>query len=285
MSYNIIGEQISKFRRAKGLTQRELGEAIGVSSSAVSQWESGGTPDISLLPALSDVLGVTVDSLFGREEARREDMAESVGKYLSFLPKEKRLAELITLARRAMIIGCVDQINDIVDFEKRDSEANYIDNSGIASAVCSGGAYYIFAAQSDESGLGGLIKCDERVSRLFAVLSGDGALNMLSSLYGEAPKYRTAGALAKLTGMPVDAAESILKQFTELNLAEQLQLETEDGAINAYSVNPANPSCAAMPLLISAKLVAEHKSFMKIISDSRTAKPSDNSAEKGEQPC
>ena len=60
MSYNIIGEQISKFRKTKGLTQRELGDAIGVSASAVSQWESGGTPDISLLPALSDVLGVTV---------------------------------------------------------------------------------------------------------------------------------------------------------------------------------------------------------------------------------
>ena len=105
MSYNIIGEQIAKFRKSKGLTQRELGEAIGVSASAVSQWESGGTPDISLLPALSDVLGVTVDSLFGREKSRREDMGEAAGKYLSSLPTEKRLSEFISLARKAMITG------------------------------------------------------------------------------------------------------------------------------------------------------------------------------------
>lgn len=281
MSYTIIGEQIAKFRKAKSLTQRELGDAIGVSASAVSQWESGGTPDISLLPALSDVLGVTVDSLFGREEARREDMAEAVGKYILSLPLDSRLSELIALSRRAMIMGCVDQINDIVDFDRRDSEADYIAPDGIAAAVCSGGISFICAARCEEGGLGGLIECDERVRVLFEVLSGEGALNMLTRLYSEAPKYSTSGALAKLTGMTPDSAEAILKKFTELRLTETLRLETEDGAINAYSVNPANPSCAAMPLLISAKLVAEHKSFMKIISDRRTAKPSSDDEKRG----
>ncbi len=278
MSYMIIGEQIAKFRKAKGLTQRELGEAIGVSASAVSQWESGGTPDISLLPALSDVLGVTVDSLFGREESRREDMGEAVGKYLSSLPVEKQLSEFISLARKSMITGCVDKINDIVDFDKRDSKADYITDDGIASAIYSGGISFICAARSESGGLGVLTECDERVSGLFAVLSGKDALNMLSALYSQAPKYRTAGALARLTGITPDEAESILKKFTELRLAEQLQLETEDGAVNAYSVNAA---CAAMPLLISAKLAVEHRPFMTIVSDSR-AKLSDNGSKKGE---
>ena len=38
MGYTIVGEQIQKFRKEKALTQRELGERIGVSGSAVSQW-------------------------------------------------------------------------------------------------------------------------------------------------------------------------------------------------------------------------------------------------------
>ncbi len=277
MSYMIIGEQIAKFRKAKGLTQRELGEAIGVSASAVSQWESGGTPDISLLPALSDVLGVTVDSLFGRVESRRENMGEAFGKYLSSLPAERRLSELIALAKKAMFIGCVDQINDILDFDKRDSKADYITNDGIAAAIYSGGISFICAARSESGGLGVLTECDERVSGLFAALSDRNALNMLSALYSQAPKYRTVGALARLICIAPEAAEGILKKFTELRLTEQLQLETEDGAVNAYSVNAA---CAAMPLLISAKLAVEHRPFMTIVSDSRV-KLSDNGGEKG----
>lgn len=57
---------------------RHLKEALGVSSSAVSQWETGGTPDISLLPVLADRLGVTVDVLFGREEITQENMGEAL---------------------------------------------------------------------------------------------------------------------------------------------------------------------------------------------------------------
>lgn len=278
MSYNIIGEQIAKFRKSKGLTQRELGEAIGVSASAVSQWESGGTPDISLLPALSDVLGVTVDSLFGREESRREDMGEAAGKYLSSLPTEKRLSEFISLARKAMITGCVDRINDIVDFDKRGGKADYISPEGLATAVYSGGISFICAAMSESDGLGGLTDCDERVSAMFSALSEDGALVILTRLYSEAPRYRTAGALAKLCGISVEAADGILKKLSELKLLEQLQLETEDGTVSAYSITSGS---AAIPLLIAAKLVINNNSFMTIISDSR-AKLSDNGSKKGE---
>ena len=43
MDNNLIGAQITKFRKAAGLTQEELGRAAGVSTQAVSRWECGGT--------------------------------------------------------------------------------------------------------------------------------------------------------------------------------------------------------------------------------------------------
>lgn len=59
-----IGSRIQKYRKAKGMTQEELAAKMGVSSQAVSKWENDvSCPDISLLPKLCDILGITADEL------------------------------------------------------------------------------------------------------------------------------------------------------------------------------------------------------------------------------
>lgn len=65
-----IGKRIAALRREKGLKQDELAGMLSVSPQAVSKWENDQTcPDISLLPELSKILGVTVDELLtGRKE-------------------------------------------------------------------------------------------------------------------------------------------------------------------------------------------------------------------------
>ena len=63
-----IGKNIACFRKAKGWTQAELGEKIGVSNQAVSKWESETSmPDVMLLPALADAFECYIDELFSRE--------------------------------------------------------------------------------------------------------------------------------------------------------------------------------------------------------------------------
>ena len=153
MSYSIVGEQILKFRKEKGLTQRELGEKIGVSSSAVSQWESGGTPDISLLPVLSDVLGVTVDTLFGRTEMRRENMGEAVSGYIASLTENKRWGEAISLIRGAMISGCMGKDAEVVDVEHHDAEETYISHEGLMTAVSVGERSFLTVIHNGEGGM------------------------------------------------------------------------------------------------------------------------------------
>lgn len=61
-----INEQITLFRKRKGLTQEELARALGVTNQAVSKWESAQCcPDIQLLPDLAQILGVSTDMLLG----------------------------------------------------------------------------------------------------------------------------------------------------------------------------------------------------------------------------
>ncbi len=70
MNIKKVGEQIAVLRKAKALTQSELGERIGVSFQAVSKWERGETlPDVTLLPDLAKILETSVDFiLLGNEK-------------------------------------------------------------------------------------------------------------------------------------------------------------------------------------------------------------------------
>ena len=62
-----IGSMIRKLRKEKDITQEELAELLGITSQAVSKWESGaGLPDISQLVPLANVFEVPMDALFGR---------------------------------------------------------------------------------------------------------------------------------------------------------------------------------------------------------------------------
>lgn len=62
------GSLIRSLRLRQGMTQLALAERLGVSGKAVSKWEcGGGAPDIALLPALAEVLGVSACALLHGE--------------------------------------------------------------------------------------------------------------------------------------------------------------------------------------------------------------------------
>lgn len=61
-----LGKRIAMLRRNQGWTQEQLGEKVGVSAQAVSKWENDlACPDITTLPLLADLFGVTTDELLG----------------------------------------------------------------------------------------------------------------------------------------------------------------------------------------------------------------------------
>lgn len=72
-----IGRFICSLRKDKGLTQSALAELLNISNRTVSKWETGeGLPDISLLPDLVKVLGVTTDEILEGKKAPAEKSAD-----------------------------------------------------------------------------------------------------------------------------------------------------------------------------------------------------------------
>lgn len=76
MEPKTIGKFISVLRRANGMTQRELAEKLFVSDKTVSRWERDEcAPDLSLIPVIADLFGVTADELI-RGERKSEQKRE-----------------------------------------------------------------------------------------------------------------------------------------------------------------------------------------------------------------
>lgn len=59
-----VGSTIKQLRKREGITQEQLAEYLGITSRAISQWEcERTTPDITLIPALCHIFGVSSDEL------------------------------------------------------------------------------------------------------------------------------------------------------------------------------------------------------------------------------
>ena len=67
---NSIGSFIAALRKANGLTQKQLAEKLNVSDKAVSRWERDEcAPDLSLIPVISEIFGITSDELLRGQRA------------------------------------------------------------------------------------------------------------------------------------------------------------------------------------------------------------------------
>ena len=65
-----FGTKLNTLRKQKGLTQEALAEALYVSRTAVSKWESGrGYPNLDSLKSISKLFSVSIDELLSGEEA------------------------------------------------------------------------------------------------------------------------------------------------------------------------------------------------------------------------
>lgn len=65
---NQTGKKIAELRKAANMTQMELADKMNISFQAVSNWERGiSMPDISKLPELAELFGVSVDVILGKK--------------------------------------------------------------------------------------------------------------------------------------------------------------------------------------------------------------------------
>ncbi len=90
MEKKTIGSFIAALRKANGMTQRNLAEMLNVSDKTVSRWERDeSAPDLSLIPVIAEIFGVTSDELLRGERKLQNDITEKTD-----IKKEKQLLRI-----------------------------------------------------------------------------------------------------------------------------------------------------------------------------------------------
>ena len=103
-----LGNNIRQLRRQNHKTQEALADALGVTSQAVSRWESGGSyPDMNLIPSIANFFGVSIDELFGYK-SDREQRIDALAAEIDRLNEQNNgedvcITECIALARSALV--------------------------------------------------------------------------------------------------------------------------------------------------------------------------------------
>ena len=99
----LIGENIKRIRRERNLTQEEVASHLGISFQSISKWERGdGYPDITMLPALANYFGISVDELLGMSEIEKSDKYEEINRIWAENNKNGLHNENVMLMRDAL---------------------------------------------------------------------------------------------------------------------------------------------------------------------------------------
>lgn len=87
-----LGMMIAELRKEHGMTQLELAEKMGVTDKAVSKWERDlSCPDISSIPNLAGILGVSVEDLLQVKKEADEPVSQ-VSEIMEIIPKALAMA-------------------------------------------------------------------------------------------------------------------------------------------------------------------------------------------------
>ena len=114
-----VGRNIAELRRRCNMTQMELADKMGISFQAVSNWERGNSmPDISKLPELAEVFGVTIDQLLGECSKIVESAVK--GDIKTYLENNEVTAEEIRKAAPILKPKQIDEIAESAILERKE---------------------------------------------------------------------------------------------------------------------------------------------------------------------
>ena len=93
----VICQNIRYYRIKRGLVQKQLGAMVGISGNAVTNWEKGrARPDISIIPDLCDILGISFSEIFGMDAPKLQMTEHEKGLIRAYRQLDRNSQEFVS---------------------------------------------------------------------------------------------------------------------------------------------------------------------------------------------
>ncbi|MBQ1617884.1 MAG: helix-turn-helix transcriptional regulator [Ruminococcus sp.] len=261
---SVIGEKTKQYRTEKGYTQEQLGRIIGVTTQAVSKWERGSTPDAEIIPHIAQALGVSIDTLYGREE---QSYSVQLARKLCGMPHKEayEYAFEICWAIQVGLLGDASAVDLFMNSyvngsftgneKTTDHFARLVHDCGLAFTRMSPELdhFFLMRENEDKSILPQLEELSE-LQKVFALFSDKKLLKILCYIHTLPHMPVATSLICKNTGFTEAEVEKCMKRLCESGIVIHTAIATAEGEINSYRVRAEG---YAVPLLCFADEIAK----------------------------
>lgn len=266
-----FSENLMKYRKRCAMTQSQLAAKLNVTPQAVSKWENGSLPDSEFLPRLADVLGVSIDALFGVKHAQEiPDLEQLIFDKLHQTPAENR-ADVVMQLVHSMMCAYQDyrlsntkhpENLELVTYDELKTEYE------IGLARLNEDMKFFCYAKIPEQGVNSYTEPTDDMIRLFKLLSDKDAIHIIHYLAsGIRNRMQSLEVISNKLNIPQERVQKIMDQLDRFGLVWRVSAELPDSSpiIYGYTNNP-----LIIYELIFAKALTNYIRFHDVYVDNFT---------------
>ncbi len=246
MNEHGFAQTLCSLRTDRGLTQETVAAALGISPKTLSKWENGASePELSLLCALADYYGVSVDRLLGRKDCEKSQ-ADALDEELALLTCADAASHIFA----SNMIAMHRLTSHMISHRETTSTPAVPPQmlGGAARSLISSDTVYTLGVNRDALNLYVMLCSNaenyawlyddaviRRMTELFAALSSPDAIALLRTLNkSDFPCDFSAAFAAKKAGISEESAETILTNLASFGICSAEVAHLADGDRTVY---------------------------------------------------
>ncbi len=241
---SVFSQKLAAFRKRCGMTQSQLAAKLNVTPQAVSKWENGSLPDSEFLPKLAEILGVSIDSLFGvKHEQELPDLEELIFNQIHRTPQKER-PDLMMRLFHAMMSAYQDfrrtrnkypEELDLVTYDELKTDYE------MGVARLNDDMKFFSYMKIPENGVNSYTEASDEVVRLFEMLCDKDAIHVIHYLAsGNRNRMLSLGVISEHLGIPMEKVEAIMGRLDHFGIVWRMYAELPDASplVYGYSNSP-----------------------------------------------
>lgn len=227
-----FSENLTKYRKRIGLTQGQLAQKINVTPQAVSKWENGSFPDSELIPAIAEILGISIDILFGVAEERVEpDLEQMLMDRIRQTPENER-ADLIMKLSYSMMSAYNQYRVSKANYPKEldmETYAEVVTDNEIAIARLNDDLKYFCFMKVPENGVNSYVDASERMVNLFQTLADEDAINIICYLgSGVRNRMQSLETISERLNISLKKVKYVMDRLDRFGIVWRISVEVDN---------------------------------------------------------